>query len=286
MATQINNSASATYGYGRDGQDSAISNIATTNLIDEFAIFGSKTATKLSFRPGENIPYQIYVRNDGTSSLFNVTIIDDLGGIDNPLSFVSGTATLNINGTNTSIAPTSINPLTFIIPLSLSAGDQATISFLTRVNSSLAETIESITNTASITANEGSTTGNIISVNPSPTSTITLEDFASIEIIKNVSSNEIVPRQTFSYTLLLENSGNLNANGVIITDILPVGFSISSISSITNGTEINYNSSDYSVDTSTNTLTLPSSSGPEIIVPSAENGLSGTTLITITGSIN
>ena len=286
MATQINNSASATYGYGRDGQDTAISNVATTSLIDEFAIFGSKTPLKETYRPGENIPYQIYIRNDGTSSLFNVTVVDNLGGVDTPLSFVTGTAYLNINGSNEQIIPTSVNPLTFVLPTFLSAGDQATITYLTKVNSGLAETVVSITNEAIITANEGSATGDLIIVTPSPTATITLEDFASIEIIKNVSSSEIVSGEEFSYTLLLENSGNLDANGVVITDALPENFSVSSITVLTNGIETTYGPSDYSIDTTTNTLTLPSSSGPEIIVPAAQNGLSGTTLITITGMIS
>ena len=46
MATLINNSASATYGYGREGQGSVISNVATTSLIEDFAISGTKTALK------------------------------------------------------------------------------------------------------------------------------------------------------------------------------------------------------------------------------------------------
>ena len=43
---QINNSASAIYGYGRDRQDSAISNVATANLIEQYALSGSKIVQK------------------------------------------------------------------------------------------------------------------------------------------------------------------------------------------------------------------------------------------------
>ena len=86
MATQINNVASAIYGYGRDSSGSAVSNIATTNLIEDYAISGVKTPLKTEFRPGENVTYQIYVRNDGTLPLYNVTISDDLGGVGTPLS--------------------------------------------------------------------------------------------------------------------------------------------------------------------------------------------------------
>lgn len=48
MATQINSVASATYGYGRDSQASAVSNVATTNLVEEFAIFGAKNTIKFA----------------------------------------------------------------------------------------------------------------------------------------------------------------------------------------------------------------------------------------------
>ena len=37
MATQINNTASVEYSYGRSGYDSATSNIATTSLIEDYA---------------------------------------------------------------------------------------------------------------------------------------------------------------------------------------------------------------------------------------------------------
>ena len=52
MAMQITNMASATYGYGREGRDSATSNVAVTNLIEDYAISGLKTALKTTFRVG------------------------------------------------------------------------------------------------------------------------------------------------------------------------------------------------------------------------------------------
>lgn len=245
-----------------------------------------KTPLNLQFRPGDNVTYQIYVRNDGTLPLYNVTISDDLGGVGNPLSFVSGTASVNINGVNSTIVPTSVNPLTFVLVNPLDAGDQATITFVMRVSAGLNSAVDSIINTATISANEGSETGDVITVNPNPTATITLEDFASVSINKSVSSNEILPGETFSYTISLENSGNLDANGIVITDVLPDGFTIDSITSVSEGVQTVYQAGEYSVDTTTNTLTLPVGSGPEIIVPASTETESGLTIITITGSIN
>ena len=78
MAT-INNSASATYGYGRDSQDSAVSNVVTANLLEEFSLSGSKNVQNPSFRPGEILSYYITATNTGTDSLYNLTFVDDLG---------------------------------------------------------------------------------------------------------------------------------------------------------------------------------------------------------------
>ena len=55
MATQINNTAGVTYGYGRSGIGTSSSNVASTNLIEEYAISSVKSSLNSGFRPGDNI---------------------------------------------------------------------------------------------------------------------------------------------------------------------------------------------------------------------------------------
>ena len=284
MATQINNTATATYGFGKSGINSTTSNVASTNLIEEYAISGFKSTLNSGYRPGDNITYMINVRNDGTAALYNVTINDDLGGSSAPLMFVDGSAMLNFNGTNSEIVPTSTSPLSFTLPQALQGGDQATITYVAKASPVLSPTEGTITNTATITANEGSESGQSISVTPNPSVNLSIDDFAEIVMNKEVSANEIVPGQTFSYTITLENSGNLDANNVVLTDVLPTNFTISSITSLTNGVLTTYSDSNYTVDGS-NKLTLPTS-GASITVPAAVGGVSGSTIVTITGSIS
>ena len=285
MAT-INNTASVTYNYGRSESGSAISNTATTNLIEEYSISATKLSNNQTFRNGENITYQVAVTNDGTSSLYNVTVIDNLGGTPSPMTFLDGSATYNVNGITSYIIPTSVNPLTFVLPSPLASGETAIITYVARVSSGLAEDVDVIVNTATITANEGSETGDVITVNPSPSNTIVRGDFADVTLTKNVSASQITSGELFSYTITLSNSGNLDATGVIITDTLPEGFEIISVTSETNGVTTTYSASDYTVDASTNTLTLPTGGTLSLSVPAAIGGLSGTTVVTITGSIN
>ena len=286
MATQINNSASATYSYGRSSVNNASSNIATTSLIQEYAIFGIKETLNSGYRPGDNITYMINVRNEGTSPLYSVTISDDLGGSTNPLLYVEGSAMLNLNGTNSSITPTSTDDnLVFTLPQALQAGDLATVTYVAKASALLSPTEGSITNTATITAKEGSESGETITVTPNPSVTLNLDDYADIVMNKAVSANEIVPGQSFSYTITLENSGNLIANNVVLTDVLPTGFTISAITAVSGGVETQYNVGDYTLDAPSNTLTLPTGSGTAISVPAAVGGTPGLTTITITGSI-
>lgn len=285
MAT-INNIASVTYSFGRSETASAVSNTATTNLIEEYSISGSKITNNETFRNGENLTYQISVSNDGTSSLYNVTISDDLGGASNPLTFLDGSGTYNINGITAGIIPTGVRPLVFVLPSPLASGETATITFVARVSSALDSGVDSITNTATITANEGSTTGTQISASPNPTVIIARGEFADVTLTKDVSSAQITAGETFSYRITLSNSGNLDATGVIVTDTLPEGFTIDSVTSETDGVTTTFSASDYSVDVSTNTLTLPSGSALSITVPAARDGVSGTTVVTITGSIS
>ena len=286
MATQINNTASVEYAYGRSGFDSAVSNVATTSLIEDYAISATKQSLNSAFRPGENITYVVAVQNDGTEPLYSVTVSDDLGGTNSPLSFVEGTGYVVTQGTATQIVPTTLNPLTFTLSGVLPADETAYIFFEARVNSSLGEDVVSITNTATVNAREGSATGPIITVSPSPTVTLPLEDYALLTITKDVSEQEIVPNQAFNYVITIENSGSLDATNVVVTDTLPEGFVINSIVSVTNGVTTTYTTADYTLDPSTNTLTLPTGSGVNLIVPAASGGVSGVTTITINGQIN
>ncbi len=286
MPTQINNSATATYGYGRTGSDTAVSNIAVANLLEQFAMTGTKSVQNPNFRPGEILSYYITATNNGTDSLFNLTITDNLGGADTPLTFIDGSAYLSLNGVITPIIPTSIDPLTFVVPSAFTPGDIATINFLARVGSGLSSDISEIVNEATISANQGSTSGPILTVDPNPTATVTREEYASVTITKSVSEENIAEGVPFSYTIELENSGNLPATAVVLTDVLPEGFTVSSITSTTNGETTTFAADDYEIDPTTNTLTLPTNPAVEITVPAYSDGAVGLTTVVITGQID
>jgi len=286
MATTINNTASVTYGYGRSQTDVAVSNTTSTNLIEEYSMVASKISNNKDFRNGENLVYQITVSNDGSSSLYNLTIADTLGGDSAPLSFVEGSATINLGEGPVAIDPSSSDPLTFLLSSPLVSGASATITYIAKVSLSLAESVSEIVNETVISANAGSPSGEIIEVTPNPSCTLPRASYAELSITKGVSETEIITGQSFSYILTLSNSGSLEASGVIVTDTLPEGFVVSAITSETNGEVTTFSADDYTIESSTNTLTLPTGGSVSISVPAASEGTAGVTTITITGSIS
>ena len=285
MATTISNTATATYSYTSGGEQNISSNTISTNLILDYAISGNIISNNSTFRPGENLTFQVIVKNDGTEPLYNVTITDALTRATEIFSYLPDSATVNMGNAVTPISPTNLDPLKFVLPGVLNADEISTLTFVVSVNDTIPSGVSSLTSTVTISANEGSSTGDLISVSPNPSITIYLADYANLTMTKEVSSMSISEGEPFYYTLNLENSGNIEATGVVITDVLPTGFSITSITSMSEGVQKTYLADEYSVDSSTNTLTLPVGS-TSISVPAATGGVYGNVTITINGVIN
>lgn len=285
MPTQINNTASATYRYGENGSASATSNVASTSLLSQYQLSATKTAGITTFRPGENLPFVVQVKNSGTSPLYAVTLKDNLGAGN--LNFVEGSAFVLRNNILTPIAPTvDENGLSVEVADELGAGGELSVLYTARVDENLSGDVDDIQNTATFTA-QGVRGGALISDTPTVDATITREDYASIEMTKAVSSEQITAGVPFDYVITLENNGNTSATNVVVTDTLPDGFTINSITSVTGGTTTTFTTDDYSLDGGTNTLTLPSASSRlAITVPERGDAGGNTTTITINGQID
>ena len=288
MPTNLNNQASVTYSYSAGGTGSANSNMTTTTLLDEYSLSAAKSSLLSSYRPGENLTYMLNLENNGSGALYNVTVTDDLGaaGGTAPLSYVNGSAVLLINSMYYTINPTvGDNGLTFVLPVPLQPQAVAYIIYVATVDEDLPSTTGNIVNTATITANEGSTSGNLLTVNPSPTATVTAESYADVSIYKEADKATVNTGDTLTYTFTLTNTGNETAEGVRMTDVLPESFSVSSIQSITNGVVTTYAAQDYTIG-SGNELVLPAEGAPVTIsVPAATDDGAGITTIVVTGTV-
>ena len=106
----------------------------------------------------------------------------------------------------------------------------------------------------------------------------------SIWIEKTVDKDSAAVGDTLNYIIKLENSGNTQAQNVVVRDVLPEKFNTVAIQSEVDGTVTIFDATDYSIDTD-NKLILPTSTTKTITVPPATAAGNGVATVTITGTI-
>ena len=217
--------------------------------------------------------------------MYAVSIQDNLGGnTDRLLEYIAGSAKMFRNSTLVGVAPTATAPLTLVIPDTLAPGETVIFSYVAKVKGSIDSSIEEIVNEATVVGHETSVAGPTITVDPAPNLTIPKADYAEVTIKKSVDKENIFVGDPLTYTFRLENSGNTEATGVVITDNLPEKFTITSVTSETNGVSTTFEATDYSLDAA-NKLVLPTSVTKTISVPASTAAGSGLTTVTIVGQI-
>ncbi len=284
MANTINNSANITYRYGTT-TDAASSNLVTTTLADNYSLKAEKTTHNTNWRPSENLTFVIRVENDGSESLYAVSVQDNLGGdTTRPLTYIAGSARMLRNDVLTGVTPTSVAPLTLVIPETLAPGEVVVFSYVAKVIGDIDSAVTEITNEATIVGHEASTSGPTITVEPAPSITIPKADYADVRIEKMVDKDTIKVGEKLTYTFRLENYGNAEATNIVINDNLPEKFVVESVVSETNGIETTFEPTDYSLDVD-NKLILPTSVTKTISVPASTISGVGVTTVTIVGEI-
>lgn len=289
MPTPLNNQASVTYTYqGAPEPGTASSNITTTTLLDPYSMTASKVPVFTTFRDGDRLTYLIPIRNIGTGALYNVTVTDDLGSVAGSARFnyYPGSAYVYADGVLTAVTPTiAAGSVTFTLPNPILSGSDALLIYGAAVDEALSETVTAIQNTVVVTAAGGSTTGTAVTVTPSPTATVTREQYAELSVYKQADKSSVQVGDTLTYTFTLTNTGSEAATGVTMTDTLPAGFSVTSISLTENGQTTTLPAGSYTVDAATNTLTIPSGRTTAITVPAMTAGTPGVVVLTIRGTI-
>lgn len=285
MAT-ITNQARITYSYGAVNA-AAASNIATATLTEPLT--GSKTSLGSTYTAGDEITYILSLTNGSATAATDITVSDNLGrstaggATYTPLSYV-GPAYLYINGVYTSeLTPaTTAGSLIFTLP-SIPAGANAVIIYKAALTSEAPLTSGStVTNTATFTS---PTLGTAEKSN-----TITVENYARLNIVKSMSPNPVVGGGQLTYTFNVYNYGNDAATDVVLTDVFSPA--PTDITVTVNGTAVSAENYTYTGGT----LTLPAAgSSYEITVPAATfttdtttgavTASPGVTVVEVTGTI-
>ena len=268
---EINNSAEATYIFeGSSDTFTATSNTFPINFDNSQGLSLTKTANISTFSAGDIITYTIQITNTSSSFLNGVRIIDNIGGGN--LAYVLGSATLTSGSNTYPVTPVATNPLTFTLQ-QLGVGETMKLSYNAQVIFNLPPSVSLITN--SVTGIGYPYSGTIKGYTSNTIQKKTDVDFT---FTKSSNVTEVGSNQNFSYFLTLENNTSSPATISSITDNLPSNYNLTSVSlKIGSGPEIVLSGTDYLISLS-NVLTIPSSSGPFISVPS-----NGTSVITLTG---
>lgn len=263
MATIITNRATVNYNFG---SSSAVvfSNLTSTVLNGALSI--EKSSLSDSFRVGQELTYIITLRNNSSTATQRISATDNLGTfIENgnsitPLTYI-GTAQLFINGVFSSDLTAVVGNRSILFEIAgIPAGETAQIIYRARVNEYAC-------------SNEGSTITNTVCAEylcncpcegpVCDSFSLTVDEYAELRVVKSVCPNQVVCGEPLNYVIDIYNYGNIDATGVVLTDIFEPALRDLSV----NIDGVIIPESEYSYVNGV--LTLPNGSGNEISVPSA-----------------
>jgi uncharacterized repeat protein (TIGR01451 family) len=284
---QITNQANLTFNYG-NVTGSAVSNIASATLLDPLSV--EKTSVDSTYRAGDRVTYVLSVQNNGSVTVTDINLVDNLGtytladsGSVTPLTY-DGEAVLYINGVFSSAidGEDTLNSVTFRLP-SLAPGANALIVYHATVNEFAPLTLSSeITNTVNVTA--PSITSPITDSN-----TITVENYADISIQKEMAPDPVSDGDLLTYTFTITNTGNLPATDVILTDAFnpaPANISVTVDGQTVAATDYTYENGLLTLPTGNNyEMTVPAATVSRDPATGAVSVVPGVLLITVTGTI-
>lgn len=291
MATIINNQASLTYNYG-NLTGSATSNIASSVLQGTTSL--EKYAIPERYTANDNVTYQIILTNNGNAPLNNVSITDNLGTyqVGNPSVDVTPLdykdyASLRINGVDVTE--------TLVVRI---FEDRIVFSFPTLEPNAIAEILYSTTVNKNAPLDKGSTIINTVTATAdnltaiSANSTISVEDYANVTIVKTMSPSVINNGDTLTYDFTIYNYGNLDATNVVFTDVFnpaPTDISVTLNGVAIPDTEYSYTNGTFilpSGETATTSITVPSATFVQDQLTGVITVNSGITKISIKGTVN
>ena len=266
----ITNQANLTYTYGTTTA-SVASNVATAEL--NATLSAAKRVLDESYRQNSDLTYILSFENGGNSAITDLPVLDNLGAYTpagatapvQPLTY-TGPAALYIDGAFSAELTPAVQDggVLFTIP-EIPAGSNALLVYQATVNSFAPLAPGSkIENTASI----GTTDPLTVSA------TVPVESYADVAITKEMAPDPVSTGDMMTVTFTIENRGNAEATGLVLTDDFPLALSDAAVT--VNGAPI----TDFSFEN--NTLTLPSGTQTTLSVPAATFTQDETGAVTVT----
>ncbi|PGT61686.1 hypothetical protein COD86_02090 [Bacillus cereus] len=214
---EIRNQGSVTFNYQPDPNLPPVTKTETTpettTPIQTVVISPTKTANLTFAEIGDIVTYTVTFTNQGTIPATGVTITDSLPP---GTTFVTNSVTVN------TIPQPGVSPITGISVGTVNPGETVTVTFQIQINAIPPN--GKIENTASVTYISQPTPGEppITTTETTPTVTLPVRT-ANPNPQKTVDREFASIGDTLTYTITLQNTGNIPATDVIITDSIPTG---------------------------------------------------------------
>ncbi len=194
------------------------SNIAVGEILE--VLSATKTAVRDTYGSGDTVTYIISVVNSGSAAFTGLTLTDNLGAYPfgvttvTPLEYVDGTLRYFNNGVLQTAPTVTAGPPLVISGITIPADGNATIIYEAATDQYAPLGADgSITNSAVLSG------GGITPITVSDT--VTAETEPVLTITKSVSPVPVVENGTLTYTFLIQNTGNAEADAaaaVALTD--------------------------------------------------------------------
>lgn len=263
------------------------SNIVSATLSEALSV--SKTSALGTYRVGERMTYTVGIVNSSDTPVSTVTLTDDLGAYAfgtstlYPLSYVSGSLTLLIDGIPAAVTVTDTQPLT-VGGFSIPAESSAVIVYNADVTAFAPPAPDGeIVNTVTV---------NSLGAPVSATETVTAEAGALLTMIKEVEPDTVTGDGPLTYTLIVQNQGNTEAGAaddVVISDVFDPILTITEVTLnsqvLTEGVDYTYNSATGEFATVSGRVTVPAATYDRDPVTGAYTVIPGSTVLTVSGTV-
>lgn len=266
------------------------SNIVEGELVE--VLSATKTAVNQFYGRGDAVTYAVSIVNAGTTAFTGLTITDNLGAYSfnattlTPLNYVADSVRYYSNGVLQSAPSVTAGPPLTITGISVPAGGNALILYSTRSNEFAPLDSEGvIDNTATIT-------GGGLSAPLVATATVNAETGVRLSIHKSVCPATVTENEPLTYTLTIQNSGNIPVvatDDVIVSDTFDPVLAITAVrfngADWTSPANYSYNAATGLFTTAAGQITVPAATYTRNATTGAWNLTPGTSTLTISGTI-
>ena len=266
------------------------SNIVEGELVE--VLSATKTAVNQFYGRDDAVTYAVSIVNAGTTAFTGLTITDNLGAYSfnattlTPLNYVADSVRYYSNGVLQAAPSVTAGPPLTISGISVPAGGNALILYSARSNEFAPLDSEGvIDNTATIT-------GGGLSAPLVATATVNAETGVRLSIHKSVCPATVTENEPLTYTLTIQNSGNIPVvatDDVIVSDTFDPVLAITAVrfngADWTSPANYSYNAATGLFTTAAGQITVPAATYTRDATTGAWNLTPGTSTLTITGTI-